>query len=358
MTSGDTSDIPSQNPARLTLILITGERVRLTASQYWQAMLDTHSLIFFALTGAVIGYLYPLQYAKYWADLPWWQRTIAITTQEAVLLLTQVLQITLLAQIARKWKPITVPVSPMIFLSLLAMVTFRSTFAGTFYGDWGEGWAANVGVFEGTIRDYIWLLPMEVIFCIFVVPQIKIYPLLALSPRHHRFYAMAATASPMASEHVLSVPVIPSNEELAKTVVDDLSKTQELTEDEGPAPLSSASLLPDMVWLAGERISMGKLRAIRAEEHYIRLIMDGGDKLLRYRIADAVALMPEGAGMQVHRSFWVAFAAIERVKRLPEGKLLLVLEGRHEVAVPRARRKAVEALLEEHRRWAADDAAS
>jgi hypothetical protein len=54
--------------------------------------------------------------------------------------------------------------------------------------------------------------------------------------------------------------------------------------------------------------------ALRAEDHYVRVITDKGEALLRYRFSDALKEMRGSSGVQVHRSHWVALAGIARVE--------------------------------------------
>ena len=53
--------------------------------------------------------------------------------------------------------------------------------------------------------------------------------------------------------------------------------------------------------LAGSR-----LRALQAEDHYLRIHTDGGSVLVLLRMRDAIAELGDGAGWQPHRSFWLA----------------------------------------------------
>ncbi len=91
----------------------------------------------------------------------------------------------------------------------------------------------------------------------------------------------------------------------------------------------------------------GLIFRIEAQEHYIRIITDKEKRMVLYRFSDAVREMPESLGMQVHRSHWVAYRAIEEV--LKEGqKLQLQLLNREIVPVSRSFQSRVEPLFEPH----------
>lgn len=77
----------------------------------------------------------------------------------------------------------------------------------------------------------------------------------------------------------------------------------------------------------------GAVQALSAEDHYLRVYSAGRDALIHYRFSQAVQELG-AAGVQVHRSWWVAKGAVERVER--EGaRYVLVLPG--EVRVPVSR---------------------
>lgn len=331
----------------LTVILITGERLRMTLGQFWHVMSDAHALIFWVLGGLLIGYLYPMKDVAFWVALEWWQLGAAIILNEVVLLLALVTQFVLVALLARRIKGLVVPVSVAVFLSLLALETFRRATAVPIYGPDAAQWIAEVGMLELTARDYVWLLAMEIAFSVFVVPHLKIYPLVALSPRRRRHHAVAAAAPEMFERAVSPAVVVDAAPPAASGGPETTDRLEQAVEME-QKPVST----PDTLWIAGERVDLKKLHAIRAEEHYILLIMQGGDELVRYRIADAVALLPQSIGAQAHRSFWIAFHAVTRCARLPDGRLHITLQGGHEVTVPRARRREIESLL---RKYGADE---
>lgn len=72
--------------------------------------------------------------------------------------------------------------------------------------------------------------------------------------------------------------------------------------------------LPCLPPLLAEKLSphlrAGRLIAIAAEDHYLRVHTDLGHDLILMRMSDACALLPETVGARVHRSWWVARAAV------------------------------------------------
>lgn len=78
----------------------------------------------------------------------------------------------------------------------------------------------------------------------------------------------------------------------------------------------------------------GALLALRGEDHYVRAIGEARDELILIRLRDAMVEVAAVEGMAVHRSWWVARAAVKSVKR--DGRAIsLILANGCEVPVAR-----------------------
>jgi MFS family permease len=82
------------------------------------------------------------------------------------------------------------------------------------------------------------------------------------------------------------------------------------------------------------RLRGAELHAIEAEDHYLRLHTSRGQDLILMRLGDAIDELQGLEGAQVHRSWWVARAAVEDVRR-GDGRAVLTLKGGVEVPVSR-----------------------
>lgn len=115
-----------------------------------------------------------------------------------------------------------------------------------------------------------------------------------------------------------------------------------LAAPEAPAPVVPAAPSPFFKRIP---VHLGSdLLALGAEDHYLRVITAVGSDLILMRMSDALAELGDGAGLQVHRSWWVARAAIESVSR-SNGRTALVLKNGLEVPVSRTYLAAVRAVL-------------
>lgn len=79
----------------------------------------------------------------------------------------------------------------------------------------------------------------------------------------------------------------------------------------------------------------GKLHHLRMQDHYIEVHTDKGMEMVLLRFRDAVREVEDIEGMQVHRSHWVARAAIDGVERR-EGRVTLRLVNGARVPVSRS----------------------
>ena len=79
-----------------------------------------------------------------------------------------------------------------------------------------------------------------------------------------------------------------------------------------------------------ERLPMklrgASIRAVQAEDHYLRIHTDQGSDLILMRLSDALDELEGLEGAQTHRSWWVARDAVRDVSR-GDGRATLTLEG-------------------------------
>lgn len=106
--------------------------------------------------------------------------------------------------------------------------------------------------------------------------------------------------------------------------------------DQAPPPPSEPTFLARLPARLGR-----DLLALEMEDHYVRAHTAEGSDLILMRLRDAIAELAGLDGMQVHRSHWVAAAAVSVVERKPDGKLVLVLRNGLRVPVSRSHASAV-----------------
>lgn len=115
---------------------------------------------------------------------------------------------------------------------------------------------------------------------------------------------------------------------------------------DAPAPPAPAPAVPGVAVSAlHQRLEPGfpPILALAAEDHYVRIIADGKSALVLMPLAEAAALMPEGSGAQVHRSWWLAQSAVTGQRRAGRD-LQLMLHGGMAAPVSRSRIPQLKAL--------------
>lgn len=107
-----------------------------------------------------------------------------------------------------------------------------------------------------------------------------------------------------------------------------------------PAPAAARPLAPANPLLDQVPAELGSdIVALEMEDHYVRVHTALGSALVLMRMRDAMALLIEIEGMQVHRSWWVARGAVEDVVREGRNVRLKLARG---IEAPVARAKVAE----------------
>ena len=88
------------------------------------------------------------------------------------------------------------------------------------------------------------------------------------------------------------------------------------------------------------KLRRAEIYAIVSEDHYVRVYTSDGDEMILMRLSDAVKETSPLPGLTPHRSWWVAEAGVERVKR-KDGKTSLTLKNGVTAPVSRNGTKAV-----------------
>lgn len=99
-----------------------------------------------------------------------------------------------------------------------------------------------------------------------------------------------------------------------------------------PAKLRPATPAEPAFFQRFEPPLQGQVLAVQAQEHYVRVITSGGALTTLYRFGDALRELESLAGLQVHRSFWVADAGVAALKSGRRG-LRIVLRNGEQVPV-------------------------
>lgn len=93
-----------------------------------------------------------------------------------------------------------------------------------------------------------------------------------------------------------------------------------------------------MVQIADKVFALPDLISVRTEDHYLNVITRTGRSMLRAKLSDISTLHDGRHGVQINRSQWVSFAAIDSVTEEDNGQVTLHLTGGETATVSRTRR--------------------
>lgn len=91
---------------------------------------------------------------------------------------------------------------------------------------------------------------------------------------------------------------------------------------------------------------LGQIYRVEAQEHYVQVVSSDDTRMLLYRFSDVVKQLPDSLGLQVHRSHWVAYDAVEKLSFQGQS-LKLLLKDDTQIPVSRTFKKRVESEFED-----------
>ena len=90
-----------------------------------------------------------------------------------------------------------------------------------------------------------------------------------------------------------------------------------------PEPCDTSPPMPALI----ENWPREPILRIRAADHYLEIWTAGGISLVRGRMRDALRRVSRTAGIQPHRSWWVAITEIDRIERRGRDWFLMMKDG-------------------------------
>lgn len=140
----------------------------------------------------------------------------------------------------------------------------------------------------------------------------------------------------------LYVTIVTGMVTAALVAIADLMAGAPAPQPSAPTPMAAAPATPPPPPIL-ERVPLpqrGGLLALIVEDHYVDIVTERGKTLVLMRLADAMRETEGVAGLQIHRSHWVATAAVVRAHR-GDGKVTLELSNGLRLPVSRGYLPAV-----------------
>lgn len=105
-----------------------------------------------------------------------------------------------------------------------------------------------------------------------------------------------------------------------------------------------------LIEIANERIDIAAIKFIKSEDHYLRIVLGQESLLLRGRLGEAIEKIDTDAGIQINRSVWIAFAAIEQVQSSAKGNTEILVPDGTTFRVATSRKREFEFKYERFKR--------
>ncbi len=105
----------------------------------------------------------------------------------------------------------------------------------------------------------------------------------------------------------------------------------------------------EIIRIADRTFAIGEIQSVRTEDHYLNVVTRTTRNMLRAKLSDLDLLHDGRHGVQINRSQWVSFAAIESVVDEENGQITLQMVNGDSATVSRTRRLVFMQLFNGHR---------
>ena len=96
-----------------------------------------------------------------------------------------------------------------------------------------------------------------------------------------------------------------------------------------------------------DSIKDNQLLALKAEDHYLKVVTAGGSAIILMKFEDALSVLNGYPGIQTNRSWWVASSQLEELPSMPASTSHVILQNGEQAPISRRRRKADNAYVSE-----------
>lgn len=229
--------------------------------------------------------------------------------------------------------------TPLILVPFILLVTYISEYV---LKNFGVGYEPTLGKFiELAIRNTVVIMCYDILHGSFVAPQ-------------HPTYIPPNSPAPTTPSKVGFVSEPKADVETQQAILGRLEDSE--TRD-GPTATAKAEnvLRPlDMIEISGQFFNLAELISIKSEDHYLSLQLEDRALTARGRLRDAVKNIDEAYGVQINRSAWVAFEAIENIEQTASGNAEVKLKNGVNFRVSNSRKLVLVQGFERYQKLNAD----
>lgn len=328
------------------LMFVNGIIVSISGFDFIKEMMEPKVLGFFVLSATIGGYLHPFLSKS---GMEVWMQIVVIVIGASIFFCAMCVYVGIGLRIVQKLKHGAIPITIVILASNITVEVFMSWFIPAIWG------RPLIETYNATFRivatNQITYFILEVFFTIYILPEILENFLASKELDSYSgsyiVQSVASTSSPLlvSSEAEVAVEAtasLPAPEIFLPTPENAVADQFTQPAHEIAAPPRGTHIL-----LGGYRIRISDISMIKAEEHYIRIFLPTETLLIRFRLSDAAAMLPDSLGTLAHRSYWVAYNFVRRTQPVTDGRLTIEMLNGQTLVIPRARRKSFEVALRE-----------
>ena len=219
------------------------------------------------------------------------------------------------------------------FLMLPVLIIAEGTEQGVIQLLQAGDWKTVPDTLTDLTRDMMVIMLLDVIHVQYVVP---VHPRASLAP------VRQAETSP--------VPDVQNQAALQMPRISAAAEEGPIAEPGQDGPSLTGGIAEGETLRIGDRsFPIGDIQSIRTEDHYLNVVTRTSRSMLRAKLSDLAALHDGRHGVQINRSQWVSFAAIESVIDEDNGQVTLQMVSGDSATVSRTRRLVFMQLFNGHR---------
>lgn len=226
---------------------------------------------------------------------------------------------------------------------LLPMQVFNGLTMNYMLNIFQTGYIEGFGFWEITIRTAVIILCLDIIHGKYVAPKHGLTVTLdadgnIVERRIERRAQPSPTDQPAVTAPVAAIP-----HERSDATSTAVAFSADDSSQQGAATIPAATEPSEDLNIGREKFNLSKIYAISSEDHYLVVHFANSSEMVRGRLGQVVSKIDVCWGIQINRSAWLAYAALDEVRETPKGQVDVTLKSGMTLRVANSRK-----LLFEH----------
>jgi len=282
---------------RLTILFATGLKINVTTRELFDIMVDPIVVSYFLVVGVSFAYVVPQEGHHLLGGYSYFFAALLLSAFVLVVLHAAFAVFILISYNIPSISIVTSIV--LLFVALSAELGWQTVF--TFFTD--LPFPHDEAFWRGFGTKTLGVIAGELVYASFILQRTRWWQ-----------------SSEYAQE---STTLGPAQEALANHVSEQI-------DDETDAGVPSVGIV-----IGKKSVSLGSILYAQAERQYVRVFLSDTILFERMTFASFLESLPSGAGVRVHRSYWISFSAVDALETGTDGREQIVLKNGVRVPVSR-----------------------